>query len=156
MDSEGIKRVLEAYFKGNSSLEQEKRLREYFLKNENVPAELEYARRLFLHLKIESEIAFTGSITSKSRYLGNRWIVRLSGIAAGILLLWGLWLIFEKPASPVVYAYINGKPVTDKTIALEEAQKALSMVSVNFRNGTRQLHQLSKFNEYGHVVIKTK
>ena len=144
MDSDKIKELLDKYFTGESSLPEEKLLREYLTANENIPSQFEYARQLFLHFKENSEIKYAGKT------------IRISAIAAGILLLAGFWLLYKKPAEPTVYAYINGVPVTDKNIALCEARKAFSLVSDNLRTGTKDLSQLSKFNQYRQLIIKTK
>ena len=156
MDYNEIKKLLEKYFNGNSSLSEEKILREYFLQNGNIPAEFEYARQIFLHFKNESEIKLNKPARNKTLEINTRWIIRISAIAACIIIIVGLWLIIRKPTAPTVYAYINGVPVTDKNIALSEAEKAFSVVSDNLRTGTKDLHQLSKYNKYKRFIIKSK
>ena len=156
MDCNEIRNLLENYFNGSSSLSEEKILREYLLQNENIPDEFEYARQIFLHFKNESEIKLNKPTRNKTLEINTRRIIRISGIAAGILILFGLWLIFRKLPAPTVYAYINGVPVTDKNIALSEAEKAFSVVTDNLKTGTKDLHQLSKYNKYKRFIIKSK
>jgi len=92
MDYNKIKNLLEEYFNGNSSLLEEKTLREYFLQNKNIPADLEYARQMFLHFKNESVIKFDKTAKNNTRGINTQRIIRISGIAAGILISWSLYL----------------------------------------------------------------
>lgn len=156
MDSDQIKNLLEKYFEGNSSLAEEKILREYFLHHPAIPSELEYARKLFVHFDDEFAITLNEPIRNKIRGTNTRWIIRVTAIAAGVLLIIALWLIVQKPAQPTVYAYINGVPVTDKNIALSEANKALSLVSENLQAGTNGMNKLSVFNKYSRLIKKTR
>lgn len=155
MDYKELKAVLAKYLEGNSSIEEEKKLRNYFLQQEDIPAEFQYAKDLFTHYHKESTENFEDA---KIRYLRKtrQRNIRMTAVAAGILLLAGLFAIFLKPRRNVAYAYINGKPVTDKNIAMEETKKALFLVSENLNQGTEQLYHLSKFKETERLISKDK
>ncbi len=153
MDYKRIKDLLDQYFEGNTSVAEETELREFFNNEEQIPAELEYGRALFSFLKEEKIITHKKAINSKKpRY---RVLLYISGIAASLFL--GIFLTFmnTEPENEIIYAYINGKPITDKNIAAKYSKQALLAVSQNLDHGTKNLDYLSKLNKI-ETLIKNK
>lgn len=157
MEYNDIDKLLDKYFDGNTSLEEEKMLRKYFRENKNLPMQLENIRHLFGYIDAEAEETadfeiYKPSVTSNSK---RRYIIYLSGIAASIILLIGIYFYFNA-ANPdkKIYAYINGKAITNEQIAINETKKVLYKVSVNFNEGTGPLRNLSKFNKTKNLLTK--
>lgn len=135
-----IETLLGKYFEGATSLEEEKRLREFFTSGQPVPQELQYARVLFgFFSEAAGEVPQrTTSPTTPERKVrlrqGGMRIVyaALSAaalIAVGVLLFTGHGRVNEK----VVYCYVNGVPVTDLELALDYTGRALEQVSATMQ-----------------------
>jgi hypothetical protein len=157
MDYNQIATLLDKYFEGNTSLAEEKMLHEYFSQTENIAPEFLYAKNMFSHFSNEKNIQYVKPKTSKVKPTRVKQLIRITSLAASIAILVGV-LIFinRKPAEETVYAYINGTPITNKDIALLQTKKALFLISNNFNQGTKELHQISKFNEIEQQITKTK
>jgi hypothetical protein len=79
-----------------------------------------------------------------------------AGVAAAVLILIGAYLFLQKPYEPVAYAYINGIPITDKEMAIEETEKALTLVSEKLNQSTADLSHLSKLTDIKEIFTKEK
>ncbi len=133
MKSEAIKELLENYFAGDSSLEEEKLLKEVFRKNPGLSIEFPEAS-LFLAFAMEKDMEPKKSLVPNLEPATRNWTwVR---IAATILILIGtLWIIkpemFNQRNSQVFYEDSFSNP--DE--AYEEATKALAMVGKKINSG---------------------
>jgi hypothetical protein len=157
MDYNIILTLLNKYFEGNTSLAEEQMLHKYFLQTENIASELLYAKEMFLHFSNEKNIQYIKPITIKVSNTHNKQLIRIISLAASIAILIGvLFFVNRKPTEETVYAYINGAPITNMDSALIQTKKALFLISNNFNQGTRELNQISKFNEIEQQLIKTK
>jgi hypothetical protein len=157
MDYNEIATLLDKYFEGNTSLAEEKILKEYFTQTQNVAPELLYAKDMFAHFEKELNVKYVKPTDTKGRILNIKNFIRLSSIAASIVVLLGIaFLLTQKPSEEIVYAYINGKPITNKDLAMLQTKKALFLISDNLNQGTKELHQISKFNEIEQQITKTK
>jgi hypothetical protein len=157
MDYNEITHLLEKYMESNTSVDEEKMLKEYFLYTENIAPEHLYAKSMFVHFDMEKDIKYVKSNKVKARVVNMKYIIRLSSIAASILIIFGIVFLFtQKTSEEVVYAYINGKPITNKELALHQTKKALFFISDNLNQGTKELNQFSKFNEIEQLITKTK
>ena len=155
MDYKAIEQLLEKYFDGHSSLEEEQQLQQFFEKNKKLPPALESAALMFRHFQGESAETMPQPIMRVSRNRQRNRIWQLSGIAASILIV--LSAIFWMPGSMdqgPAYAYINGQPVNNEEVALEEMKKALSIMTSHLNQGTEGLSQLSKFEQIKKSISK--
>ena len=109
MKDENIKQLLEIYFEGKSSLEEEAALRNYF-NRENTDPELDCYKPLFRYFTEGRKPATTKAPVQRKLIV---WLS--SGIAACLLLFFGLKTIgvFENPQTGISIAYIDGKKHTD-------------------------------------------
>lgn len=154
MEHSQIKELLNKYFEGNTTLEEEAMLRDYFSDAGAIHRDFEYARDLFVHWTESSQMEYKGdSIVKNGRALRNKRRVGWLAVAASVCLLVVAGL-FWPVEQQTVYAYIDGKPVTDKEIALAEMKKALGQVSQEFNRGTSELQRISKFNEMEGRIFK--
>lgn len=98
MDHQAIERLLDKYFEGVTSLEEEKQLRDFFRRPE-VPAALQPYRPLFRHFDVEQQLELADDFDERllARLKGRPvartrrlWTV-LARVAAVLLLALGLW-----------------------------------------------------------------
>lgn len=142
--------LLERYYDGETSQEQELALREFLAEYKGSEPALIQARQMFIAFsrtqKETSNLEFE-RITKPKRILINRWVQWSGALAAAILIPIVLTVWLRTNPQPVVYAYINGKPITNKELALKDTQKALMALSDNMAKGTGPLKQIQILNK---------
>ena len=120
-----IEDLLERYFEGTTSCEEEKELRRFF-SGKNVPEHLEIYSSFFVSLDMESKEFHRKQTRTKSHFR-QRVMYSMVGIAAGLLLIIGVSQIFQNNPSPKQdYVIINGKKYTDAKIVREQALDAFN------------------------------
>ena len=154
MEYNQIRELLNRYFEGNTTLEEEAILRNYFSDPETIHPDFEFARDLFMHWIASRQVEYEGGGTEKSgRGVKNRSRLGWISVAASVCLL-VIAGLFWPVEQQTVYAYIDGKPVTDKEIALAEMEKALGHVSQELNRGTSEFRKISKYDEIEGKVFK--
>ncbi|MEG2243404.1 MAG: hypothetical protein RR938_05575 [Muribaculaceae bacterium] len=144
-----IETLLDSFYNGTTTTEEEKILTDYFLSATDIPQHLTADKELFIelskasNLRIESKInALIDSLDKKEdiHRINWKWI---SGIAAGIALL---------ISSGIVYFYNNNSidnlepkdTYTDVNKAYTEAESALLLVSEALNKGEAQYTKAEK------------
>lgn len=160
MEFKNLEILLDKYFEGNTTLDEEQQIREFFRKNADLPEKLMETKAMFEFFQKESEkqveFQFAPTLTKKStKNTTIRKVYYLvSGIAAAIVLLISIVTYSDNSEEQKVYAYINGKPIMNEQVAKMEAKKALLFVSSKFNKGTENLKHLSIFSKAEDVVLK--
>ena len=159
MNIKEIEVLLGKYYNGETTLDEEKQLKDFFL-HEPVPVHLESEAELFRYLNSASDQnmddpdfdrKFMESIETpvipihSSR---NQFYFALS-LAASILLLVGFLFTFRD----AIYKQPLKNSITDPQLAYTETKKALMLVSVNFNAGLDQMWNLSTFYKYQPLII---
>lgn len=131
-----IESLLEDYFEGRTSLDEEAQLKEYFLGNEIAP-HLEVYRPLFIGLQKAQEEVLTKEIELPVSMRSNKWWY---GIAAMLVL--GL----------TVGGFLISQPslTAEEQFALDEFNKAresMLLLSENLNKGTQELALLDEFTK---------
>lgn len=125
-----IRGLLEAWLEGETTCEQESRLREYFLGGD-VPADLLYAKAMFAGFAAISATTTTVAVATV-KPSGRGRMLRLYkavSIAASFALAVGLaWTLAYESKPKTVYCYVNGVPVTDMNIAARQAQMVARLI----------------------------
>jgi hypothetical protein len=150
MKEDELKRLIEKYYSGESTDDEEVVLRNYLLCNEP-PAGFEAEAEIFRNYSSYSEIpepttdfedriiAQTG-LTRKDRELKRfRKIFPYLSAAAGLLILVATYFFFVNRAG-------TGDTFTDPQIAYTETMKILMSVSTRLNESTQALEPVSKFN----------
>lgn len=145
MELARIEKLLEAYFEGNTTLEEEKSLRKYFTSNTVAPQFQQY-QVLFESFKIaKQEVSDRELIIPESNVLNPR--VWWSGIAASaVVAIMIANFMFSEPS----YSHEEKEALT----AFNESKKAMLLLSENFNNGAGQLAVLNQFTESKNRIIK--
>lgn len=149
MNAEEIRRLLERYYAGESSLDDEVSLKEFFSR-EYVPEDLMEEKEIFRYYLQSSDVpepsaGFENSIFSaldaedrKYESLKRRRIFgAVSGIAAALLILTGTYFFFINKSQPK-------DTYSDPEIAYAETMKILYDVSDRLNRGTRSLGYLNR------------
>jgi len=154
MDSKQLEQLLEKYWSCETSLEEEKQLRNYF--RGEVPENLKDTAELFRYFEIQQSKSVGGSDfdaaiikkikQSKPAGKSASMIFNYSRIAAGlIVVITATYFVRQevRKAYPpeVVDTY------SDPKLALEETKKALMMISKGFNKAQREAGKIKAFNE---------
>lgn len=132
-----IDELLDKYFEGATSCEEERELRRYFTEEE-VPEHLQMYRPLFACLDMEAKEHRQKQVEAEKpdvetkRLLPYRWYYSIGGIAAGLLILMGVANLYRHTlATPTDYVIINGKRYTDANLIREQALSAFQDVRMS-------------------------
>jgi len=153
MNSQRIEKLLERYYNGETSLQEDREIKEFF-RSGNVPAHLLSVKPQFNTFIGESgealaEDDFDSEILNKIE-AGNVAYIRIrkktiifSAIAAAatILILITMFTRFNPFTSTIE------DTLSDPAVAYNEAKKILLYVSGNFNKGTEKLQPLSSFDQ---------
>jgi hypothetical protein len=156
MNEEELKRLLEKYYNGTSTDEDEKTLRAWF--TENIAPEGYEAEKEIFSYYVEDGKAHEPSDGFEARIIkaiddsdrvslkakARKLFLPALSAAAGLLILAGSYFFF-------VHSPGNGDTFTDPEIAYAETMKILMDVSSQMNQGTRSLKTVGRINE-----MKTK
>lgn len=152
MESKDIKRLIERYYDGATSREEEQAIADYFASHASSNKELEVERAIFLGLsRMRNEKAplAIGDIKPLRRGLTTRWLGRAAAVAAvvvaALVLAGRAW---QKPATELDYprdiiCYIDGEEITNNEHALSETSRLLGSVADNM---TLAMASIEKYN----------
>ena len=151
MNLQEIKKLLEKFYEGETTLEEEKRLQDFFA-SDNIPAGLKVFRDQFQYFSDQKEVSLTDREFDRrvmqdirpqrsiSGTAGRHFRIRLTiGIAAVVLLMFGIFTVFERYSGKIEDSY------KDPKVAYIEARKIMLFVSNRLNKGTEQLDKVAKF-----------
>ncbi|GGD99335.1 hypothetical protein [Planktosalinus lacus] len=147
MDLQKIEQLLEAYFEGQTSIADEKKLKAYFSGNE-VAAHLEPYRNLFVYFTneqaetTETEIKLLQTEKRGVHMFMKQWY----SIAALFVVALGVTFYFQNNANSITKA-----ERIEAEIAFEKTKEALNFFSHQFNESAQKL---SVLNEFGHSANK--
>jgi hypothetical protein len=153
MDYQEIDELLNKYLEGETTLEEEVLLKDYFSQPDIDPKHFEWKEmfRFFAEGQKNSAPPFDTEAELKTVIEGEwkketrnrfRRIIAWAGSAAAVLVLsFGLFNYLYKPKSPVKDTY------TDSRLAYIETKRALMLVSKAMNRNTASLKYLSKVDE---------
>lgn len=154
MNTREIEILLERFYDGTTTTEEENRLKEYF-RSGDYPPELAPEATYFRFCEYAASIRMQDPdfVPRIQEHLNEPPVIRmeqsrnrlftLAGIAATLLLLAGLFLTIRQEVRR------NSEPglIRDPQIAYVEAQKALLLLSANFNTGIENMQQFSRFDK---------
>lgn len=152
MNTDEVKKLLEKYYEGDSSVDEELILKEFFSLNE-VPEELEAEKDIFCcFLQLSGMPLPSGGFTDRIisavddedilfKRSDRRKIFRIvTGIAASLLIIAGSYLFFNyRSEQPDTYS--------DPELAYNEAMRILVDVSVRLNRGTMELRKVGMMQD---------
>lgn len=132
-----IDELLNKYFEGETSCEEERELRRYFTEEE-VPEHLQMYRPLFACLDKEAKAYQSPPEKSENKKVKTEHLIprrlyyTIGSIAAGVLVLIGIANLYQQiTVTPTDYVVINGKRYTDAKTIREQALSAFQDVSMS-------------------------
>ncbi len=137
-DKKNIEYLLDAYFEGETTLDQERELRAYFI-GKHVAPHLEEYIPMFGAFAKAGEERYTGEINLPK----PKNYFPLISIAAGFLVIIGLFLFFNNSA-------INDKDYgtyKDPKVAAQKTKQALMMMGSFLNQGASQIEKLNEFEK---------
>lgn len=156
MEYKELESILEKYFNGDTSVEEEKLLKKYFQENKNISEKFASYRHLFGYYedKATEKANFEINLPTKNHIINSKYIYYLVGVAASIILIFGIYFYSINTNETKVLAYLNGVPVTDEQTAINETKSALLKISSKFNDGTQELNNLTKLNKIENLLTK--
>lgn len=137
-----IERLIEKYLEAETTLEEEKMLKNYFSFNE-VPSHLEPYKSMFTYFKNSSLDQSSKSITlpkeEESNYL--KWL----SVAAMLIFFIGVFSVYQKDL----------KEKEEARQAYYETQKALDMIAQTLNKGNNAIAQLQVFEDTQNKIFKS-
>lgn len=143
MDSNSIEQLLETYFEGETTLEQEQQLRQYFTGTDVAPHLEAYVGMFCAFAKAQQETTTAPIVlpSSKSKY---RW---MAGVAAATILAIGLMT-----QTNVQDSYSS--TYQDQEVAVLKTKQTLGMVSKMIQQSTAQLATVKEFENTTNQFFK--
>ncbi|WP_295179016.1 hypothetical protein [uncultured Christiangramia sp.] len=148
MELNRLEKLISRYEEGETTLAEEKELREYF-SQEEIPEHLETYALLF---KFQSQESSTTYEESEPIELDKRnyWFAWTS-IAAVIIVALGLFY-FNQPQASLTNSEMSS--ITEQEQVLEKTKQTLKMVSAMMNEGTADLVYLQEFNKTKNQIIE--
>jgi hypothetical protein len=154
MDSNEIKTLLEKYWNCDTSLEEEKILRDYF--RGEVPENMNEPAELFRYFEQQQKVTVSGKDfdtevkkkIKEHRPAGKsvKMYFNFARIAAGIVVMVGA-AYFVRLEVRKAYPPEQEDTFSDPRVALEETKKALMMISNSFNKAQKEAGRIEMFNE---------
>lgn len=141
MELQNIKQLIEKYFDGTTSLQEEKQLKAYF-SSDKVAPELEKYKGLFSYFSKEQQTQTAQEIVIRPKTRFNFWL------AASVIVAIGLGIVFFQPKEPDLGTF------DDPEIALQETQKALRLVAENINKGKEKIGYLQEYEKTKNTIFK--
>ncbi|KGO89470.1 hypothetical protein [Flavobacterium suncheonense] len=138
--------LIEKYFSGATSIEEEKQLKNYFSGSDVAP-HLEQYRAMFGYFSQAKQEQFTKAVPLQPR---KRNYVAWLSVAASVAVLAGTYFFMTQE---------SGHPQSlgtfdDPEIAFAETQKALQMVSENVNEGVKSVEYVHEYNQTTKTIFK--
>jgi hypothetical protein len=155
MDIKEIRKLLQKYYNGETTLKEENRLKKYFVDNPHIDEEFRAEKEQFImfdkagkqDIPVEDfekklERLIDNQKVIYPSFKRNRIWIRVAAVAASILIIFGVYNSVK---------YFTGKPEFEDTIedpymAYEETKNTLLYISEKLNYGTRELDNVSKLS----------
>ncbi|MEJ1241354.1 hypothetical protein WBG78_24605 [Chryseolinea sp. T2] len=163
MDSSRLQQLLQKYWEGETTLEEEQLLKDYFQSNE-VSDELRDVASMFQYFNqakknnlndITFDRTLMDKVSAKPREGRARNLIFNSmRIAAGVVVvIAATWFIRKEIRQSTPQEVID--TYDDPKLAFEETKKALMMISKSFGTAQEQAKKINLFNEAQEEIQKT-
>jgi hypothetical protein len=152
-----IRKLLDRFYTGETTLEEEQILQDYF-SSTSIPEELMPDRDLFRTLGTSDSVAVPEGLNQKildvidqqeKKVVRTRRIsvFSLSGLAAGLLVVIALYMGYFRPDRPGMLAHQLTDTYENPQDAYEEARRTLAFVSAKLNTGTSGLEHVKQVSK---------
>ncbi|MHC0442255.1 hypothetical protein [Flavobacterium sp. 3-210] len=151
MELDRIENILEKYFQGETTIAEEKELKEYF-SSPNVAQHLEQYQPMFGYFSQVKQQKSTQEIPLQTKKRNVAWL----SIAASAVVLLGIGTYFftsEKNSAPAVAQSELGT-YDNPEEALAATQKALALLSNNVNVGIESVQYINEYEQSKNKIFK--
>jgi hypothetical protein len=155
MELKEIEKLLDKFYEGETSLEEENLLRNFF-RNMDVPDEMSADKEFFAQMEAEQKWVPINSnlesklhniidlqVKSKNNTRRLNLFYKISSVAAGIAIIVISYLaVIQNNKKP-----LENDTYKDPKVAYEQVKRTLMYISQNLNRGTETLSQVSKINQ---------
>ena len=137
-----IEKLIEKYLNAETTLQEEKVLKKFFLQDD-IPTHLKEYKYLFNYFSNSKLERVSKSITLPKKQYNLRWL----SIAAALVLMISIYTFHQN----------NVREKEEARLAFMETQKALNLISYNLNKGNKAVTQLKTFeNLQNRIFINNK
>ena len=137
MELASIEKLLEKYLDAETTIAEEKELRNYFL-SENVAPHLQEYQEMFGYFSTSKNERFTKTIQLKSQKMNWKWL----SVAASVVLLVSVYTGYQN----------NQKREAERIYT--ETQMAFGMLAANLNKGNEAILKLQHFEDTKNKIFK--
>ena len=137
MELASIEKLLEKYLDAETTIAEEKELRNYFL-SENVAPHLQEYQSMFGYFSTSKNERFTKTIQLKSQKMNWKWL----SVAASVVLLVSVYTGYQN----------NQKREAERIYT--ETQMAFGMLAANLNKGNEAILKLQHFEDTKNKIFK--
>ncbi|MNF94591.1 hypothetical protein D3C84_773050 [compost metagenome] len=151
MELDKIENILEKYFQGETTIAEEKELKEYF-SSPNVAQHLGQYKPMFGYFSQVKQQKSTQEIPLQTKKRNVAWL----SIAASVVVLLGIgtfYYVSQETATPVVAQSELGT-YDDPEEALAATQKALALLSNNVNVGIESVQYIQEYEQSKNKIFK--
>jgi len=135
MELDNIEKLLEKYFEATTTVDEERKLREYF-SQDDVATHLQQYRPMFNYFSNAKEEKYTKQVPLKPRVNYYKWL----SVAAAVVLAFGIYFGNQ-------YQETKRLEQQKAEYAYQETKKAFELLAENFSRGTEKVAYLNEFEE---------
>lgn len=153
--------ILEKYWEGESTLEEEEQLKHFFYTHsgDSLPADMQQAAELFSFYEEESgrtteDIPLPEIEAEKKKQLLSSQRSWWKYAAAVILLLAGVSFYFYANQPAETSEQVTQITAQERLHAFKTTEKALKLMSGNLNKGKEEMQKLAIFDEVQHAITK--
>jgi hypothetical protein len=143
-----IEKLVEKYFDGETSIAEEKELKDYF-SSLNVAQHLEQYKPVFGYFSQAKQEQFSAILPLKSKKQ-NR-VVWLS-VAASVVVMFGVGFFAYQNTSETTQEKLG--VINDPEVAFKETKKALALISKHVNTGIESVNYLDEFEQSKNKIFK--
>lgn len=150
MERDDIKALLELYFEGQTTLQQEQALSNYFLTESNLPSEFAPYKAIFGAFAEAKEVSTTmqPKVVKPQRSWPILWGVAASLSAAACLALGVfVWVTEPQNQSADLVCYVDGIEITDSDMVRAEAERILASAAADVNQAMAQIEKINILNK---------
>lgn len=134
MESSRIKILVDSYFEGTTTRDEERELANYLATSDNLPAEYASVKMMFEAMGLLREIEAPKTVQQPRQRLSWRHITTAATVAASILLAIVITTnkeLYSTSPAPAIICHVDGMFVSDQAIAEQETRRILGNMNTN-------------------------
>ncbi len=150
MELANIEKLVEKYENAETTLQEEARLKAYFL-SDNVAPHLEGYQMMFTYFQVSQDETYTKTIEFKPKKRNYKWL----SVAASVVLLFSIYMGTTIGGEVETLTSLDQLSKTERE-QYNEVQKALKMLSGNLNKGNEAFNNLYAYEDSVNKIFKTK